>query len=461
MTINKGIFFCLKTRESSAYGVMKCELSASKHTKHTFTLKTSKVKNFRCMCWVSVLHSCSSNELSYNNKIFCRKVDLLSVNSSGRRTREEGRRDHEGRKRGSKGKHLQMLPEEELTCQSSRRPVQRTQEPRFETHILHLLQLMSILSILHNGAVWGTFTETWFDGDRVRRVRSKQNVWWPPVRRKTEQQADCLKKLCRNIKDKGWRSTSGKKPSRILTLAPRPPPPSLGSGLAPLLVCQALHWVTWPLSLLVTSIQPVLSSSSSSHPPPPPKGHFLSAETFSLLRLPHVGLCGVDLAPPGLPLSARRLPLLLLLLILVLLGLALPQRDERRVQLVERDGGGVLDVLLQRVSAGLVLLHAAAHIDNQQRHDGQGEHGAHDGRQRHAAAPRRHHLHREARLLRGDVQAGGVHGGEGGGGSVRGGWGGRGGGQGGERGGDGEADTVLRGWEQVGQVVLLNVDWNL
>lgn len=42
--IKRGVFFCLKTRESSAYGVMKRELSVSKHTKHTFTLKTSKVK---------------------------------------------------------------------------------------------------------------------------------------------------------------------------------------------------------------------------------------------------------------------------------------------------------------------------------------------------------------------------------------------------------------------------------
>lgn len=123
ITINTGIFFCLKTRESSAYRVMKCELSVSKHLKHTFNLKISKVRS--CMCWVSVLHSCSSNELNYNNKYFCCKVDLLSVNSSGRSTREEERRDHEGRKRGSKEKHLQMLPEEESTCQSSRRPVQR------------------------------------------------------------------------------------------------------------------------------------------------------------------------------------------------------------------------------------------------------------------------------------------------------------------------------------------------
>lgn len=110
-------------------------------------------------------------------------------------------------------------------------------------------------------------------------------------------------------------------------------------------------------------------------------------KTFPVLQLPHVSLCGVNLATPGLLLPPSCLPLFFLLVVLVLLGLTLPQRDERWVQLVQRDGRGVLDVFLQRVSTGLVLLHTTAHVNHQQRHDGQSEHGAHDGRQCHAAAP--------------------------------------------------------------------------
>lgn len=67
----------------------------------------------------------------------------------------------------------------------------------------------------------------------------------------------------------------------------------------------------------------------------------------TLLQLPHVRLCGVDLTPPCLLTPRSPLPVFLLLVVFVLLGLALPQRDERRVKLIQRDGCGVLHVLLQ------------------------------------------------------------------------------------------------------------------
>lgn len=226
---------------------MKCELSVSKHLKHTFTLKTSKVRNFRCMCWVSVLHSCSSNEQNYNNKIFCCKVDLF-FSELVRKTHEGRGKERPWRKEKRKQRKASSDAARgrvDLSGQPAARPA--TQEPQFETHIHRLLQLMSILSVLNNGegstTVWGTFTETWFDGDRVRRVllfcekeikESKQNISWPP-----EKQVDCLKKLCRNIKDKGWRSTSGKKPSRILT-----PPARLPRRLLVLPLCLSVRLCT-------------------------------------------------------------------------------------------------------------------------------------------------------------------------------------------------------------------------
>lgn len=145
------------------------------------------------------------------------------------------------------------------------------------------------------------------------------------------------------------------------------------------------------------TISPLLMSLIYIAPPPLP-----------LLQLPHVCLRRVDLTPRRLLVPGPALSLLLLLVVLVLLGLAFPQRDERWVQLIQRDGRGVLHVLLQRVAARFMLLHAAAHVDHQQRHDGQGKHGAHNSRQCHAAAPRRYKLHREQSLLRGDVEAGGV-----------------------------------------------------
>lgn len=133
-------------------------------------------------------------------------------------------------------------------------------------------------------------------------------------------------------------------------------------------------------------------------------------ETLSS-QLPHVRFVGVYLTPSR-PLFLFSSPsLFVFFLLFVFLGLVLPERDEGWVQLIQGDGCGVLDVLLQRVPAGLVLLCTAADVDHQQRHDGQSEDGAHHRRHRHATAAGRRRFHGEIRLLGGDVHTGGVDGG--------------------------------------------------
>lgn len=88
---------------------------------------------YGCMCWVSVLHSCSSDELNYNNPIFFKYSYCQSA-----RQREWGKRTGEklkGRKRESHENSPQMLLEEESACLKQLTAHLPAHEPQFETRI--------------------------------------------------------------------------------------------------------------------------------------------------------------------------------------------------------------------------------------------------------------------------------------------------------------------------------------
>lgn len=110
---------------------------------------------------------------------------------------------------------------------------------------------------------------------------------------------------------------------------------------------------TSPIQVLLSALVP------SSHAP-----LIITLSPPAAPQLPHVRFVGVDLTAPCPFLLFSHLSFFIFFVVFVFLGLVFPECDEWWVQLIQRDGCGVLDVLFQRVSAGLVLLRTAAYVDH-------------------------------------------------------------------------------------------------